>query len=66
MPTMNGPELAKKLKAVRPSMKVLFMSGYTDDGIVRYGVLAAEVAFLQKPITTQNLPAKVREVLGSE
>ena len=65
MPRISGPELAKQLTAFRPSMKVICMSGYTDDSIVRHGVLEAEVAFLQKPITTQNLPNKVREVLDA-
>jgi len=63
MPQISGPELAKQLTAIRPAMKVLCMSGYTDDSIVRHGVSEDEIAFLQKPITTQNLPAKVREVL---
>jgi CheY-like chemotaxis protein len=63
MPQVSGPELAKQLTASRPAMKVICMSGYTDDSIVRHGVLESEIAFLQKPITTQNLPLKVREVL---
>jgi CheY-like chemotaxis protein len=63
MPQVSGPELAKRLASVRPDMKVLCMSGYTDDSIVRHGVLEAQIAFLQKPITPEALTRKVREVL---
>ena len=63
MPQMSGPELAKRLAMVRPDMKVLCMSGYTDDSIVRHGVLEARIAYLQKPITPEVLSTKVREVL---
>ena len=65
MPTMSGPELAKRLAATRPDMKVLCMSGYTDDSIVRHGVLESGVAFIQKPITPTLLMTKVREVLDA-
>jgi CheY-like chemotaxis protein len=64
MPQMSGPELAKRLAHTRPTMKVLCMSGYTDDSIVRHGVLEAHVAYLQKPITPVLLTTRVREVLG--
>ena len=63
MPQMSGPELAKRLASVRPEMKVLCMSGYTDDSIVRHGVLEAHIAYLQKPITPDALATRVREVL---
>jgi DNA-binding NtrC family response regulator len=63
MPQMSGPELAKRLVSVRPDMKVLCMSGYTDDSIVRHGVLEAHIAYLQKPITPEALTARVRGVL---
>ncbi len=63
MPQMSGPELAKRLAASRPDMRVLCMSGYTDDSIVRHGVLEAHLAFLQKPITPDTLTTRVREVL---
>jgi DNA-binding NtrC family response regulator len=66
MPQMSGPALAKRLASVRPGTKVLCMSGYTDDSIVRHGVLDAHIAFLQKPITPETLTIKVREVLDAE
>ena len=66
MPQMSGPALSKRLAATRPDMKVLCMSGYTDDSIVRHGVLESGVAFVQKPITPGLLTRKVREVLDGE
>jgi len=63
MPHTSGPELAKRLAAGRPDMKVLCMSGYTDDSIVRHGVLESRVAFLQKPLTPHSLTRRVRDVL---
>jgi two-component system cell cycle sensor histidine kinase/response regulator CckA len=66
MPQMSGPELAKRVRVARPEMRVLCMSGYTDDSIVRHGVLETGVAFLQKPITPASLARKVREVLDEE
>jgi hypothetical protein len=64
MPGLSGRDLAKHLEPLRPEMKVLYMSGYTDDAIVRHGVLGAGMAFLQKPFTPDVLSRKVREVLG--
>lgn len=66
MPQMSGPELANRLSALRPEMKVLFMSGYTDDSIVRHGVLNSDIAFLQKPLTPSSLTRRVRDVLDSK
>ena len=64
MPKLSGWQLAERLGTLRPRMKVLFMSGYVSDASASLRVQNAEVAFLQKPVTPQNLPRKVREVLG--
>ncbi len=63
MPQLGGRALAERIAIARPTIKVLFMSGYTDDAIVRHGVLEAGTPFLQKPITPRSLSARVREVL---
>jgi CheY-like chemotaxis protein len=65
MPVMNGPELAKRFRSIRPETKVLFMSGYTDKVIVNTAALEPGTAFLQKPFTPQTLTHKVREVLNA-
>ncbi|HSA92697.1 MAG TPA: PAS domain S-box protein [Terriglobales bacterium] len=62
---MSGPELAAQLSPLRPQLKVLYMSGYTDDAIGHHGVLAAGTEFLQKPFSTEALMRKVRQVLDS-
>ena len=62
---MSGRELAERLSVLRPSMKVLFISGYTDDAIIAHGVLAPGTAFLQKPFTTDALARKIRQVLDT-
>jgi two-component system cell cycle sensor histidine kinase/response regulator CckA len=64
MPGMNGAQLATHLSAPRPEMKVLYVSGYTDDTIVRHGVLEPGLAFLQKPFSPKTLARKVGEVLS--
>ncbi len=66
MPGMGGCELAQRVAASRPQIKVLYLSGYTEDAIVHQGVLEPGTAFLQKPFTLQVLARKVREVLRSE
>ncbi len=63
MPRMNGRELAERVHRLRPKMKVIFMSGYTDDAIVHHGVFNAGMHFIQKPVTPNPLLAKVRDVL---
>jgi CheY-like chemotaxis protein len=65
MPGMNGKELQERLSAMRPGMKVIFMSGYTADVVAKRGVLEQGVNFLPKPFTPAILGEKVREVLGS-
>jgi two-component system cell cycle sensor histidine kinase/response regulator CckA len=63
MPQMGGGQLATELTAQRPGLKVLFMSGYTDDAVVRHGVLEQGAAFLTKPFTLAALARKVRETI---
>jgi two-component system cell cycle sensor histidine kinase/response regulator CckA len=64
MPEMTGAQTAEAILRVHPGAKVLFLSGYTDDAVVRHGVLEEKVEFLQKPFSPQRLATKVREVLG--
>jgi PAS domain S-box-containing protein len=63
MPGMTGRELAEALSAERPALRVLYMSGYTDDAVVRHGVLTEGMPYLQKPFAPRALASKVREVL---
>ena len=64
MPEMNGKELYTELSRINPKLKVLYMSGYTNNVIVHHGVLDEGVQFIQKPFTTEGLAVKVREVLN--
>lgn len=63
MPQMGGRELAEHLLGQSPDLKVMFMSGYTDDEILKHGVVAERVEFLQKPFTPHALANRVRKVL---
>ena len=63
MPNVSGRDLAEMFAKTFPSSKVLFMSGYTDDAIVRHGILQEGIAYLQKPFTPESLASKVRAVL---
>jgi DNA-binding NtrC family response regulator len=64
MPDMSGPELAEELAKLRPGLKVVYMSGYADNAVVRHGVLKPGAAFIEKPFVAETLTEKLREVLA--
>ena len=66
MPGLNGRALAERLEILQPSLKVLYMSGYTDDAIVNHGVLESGTQLLHKPFSEESLIRKVREVLDAD
>jgi len=66
MPQMGGREAVERLSPLRPGMKVLYMSGYTDDAIVRHGLIDEELQFIEKPFTADALARKVRTVLDTK
>jgi len=66
LPKMSGRALATRVSSVRADMKILFMSGYTDDALGQHGVLGRDVAFLQKPFHLTVMARKVREVLDQQ
>jgi len=63
MPGLSGPALADRLRAERPGIRVLYMSGYTDDALGPHGVLEPGLNYLQKPFAPDVLAQKVRQVL---
>jgi two-component system cell cycle sensor histidine kinase/response regulator CckA len=63
---MSGPQLAANLAALRPNMKVIYMSGYTDNAIIQHGVLEAGIIFLEKPFSLETLTRKIRQALDGE
>jgi len=64
MPGMSGQELSARLRQQRPGLRILYVSGYTDDAILQHGTLLPNTAFLQKPFSPGSLAQRVREVLG--
>lgn len=66
MPRMNGREVARKLTAARPLMKVLYMSGYTDVAVIQQALLDAGTAYIQKPLSHEGLARRVRQVLEAD
>ena len=64
MPDVSGPDLAERILAVRPHLKVLFMSGYTDSEVVRVKILDRALSFLPKPFTSDGLLERVQQILS--
>jgi len=66
LPGMGGRVLVERLRRTIPDIKVIYMSGYTDDAVVRHGVLESDIAFLQKPFTVTALATKLRSTLEAD
>ena len=66
MPGISGRELADRVVGIRPGIKVLYMSGYTDQAVVHHGILKTDAVLLQKPFTLATLAAKLREILAPQ
>jgi signal transduction histidine kinase/ActR/RegA family two-component response regulator len=64
MPGLSGPDLVARIREKRPGIRVIFISGYTDNVVLRHGILEGEVDFLEKPYTIERLARKIREVLS--
>ena len=65
MPEISGPDLVRKLTRLRPDVRVLYISGYTDEAVVHHGIPESSTAFLQKPFLPDELARKVREIIDS-
>jgi two-component system, cell cycle sensor histidine kinase and response regulator CckA len=65
MPEVGGRDLAERLAEISPSMRILFMSGYSDEAVYRHGEISPNAAFIEKPFTERTLAGKVREVLDA-
>ncbi|HEV8632270.1 MAG TPA: response regulator, partial [Thermoanaerobaculia bacterium] len=63
MPGLSGPELAARVRALRPEVRIIYMSGYSDEAVAQHGALTEAAAFLQKPFSPANLIETVRRVL---
>jgi YesN/AraC family two-component response regulator len=66
MPGISGRELAERASQIRPGIKILYMSGYTDQAVVHHGILETDAVLLQKPFTAATLASKLREILTVE
>jgi DNA-binding NtrC family response regulator len=66
LPGQNGPELAKALRTARPALRTIFISGWPENTVTRYGLTARQVSYLPKPFSAQSLLGKVRQALQSE
>ena len=66
MPQMSGRELAEKITCLRPDIRLLFTSGYTDDAVIRQGIVTEDMNFIQKPFTFEELSKKIRELLDAK
>jgi two-component system cell cycle sensor histidine kinase/response regulator CckA len=64
MPGLSGPDLVNRIREKSPDIRVIFISGYTDNVVLRHGILEGEVDFLEKPYTIERLARKIREVLN--
>jgi two-component system cell cycle sensor histidine kinase/response regulator CckA len=65
MPNMGGRQLTERMEILRPGVRVLYLSGYTDDAIVQHGIIDGSVPFLQKPFSARALARKVREMFDA-